>query len=247
MEYLNLGKYEISDGNIHHFLDPYVLRGDDIFQDLVRRKIVASVSGTHIGPLATPMGQGTPAMSRQSMTMLQRTQTTESSMPEALPSFEKQDGANVLTHTPEAPSFEPRSSNVNSPRSDSPVSHSRVGPEESVSGYSRPPTTGLKRNDSRSPVPSIHADFNVHHGALNLVSDWNIESTGSIVAVPIITSLLFIIIWPLVAAVGLHDAGQYSATTAFTIAIYIILLFGGMVGLSLFMDTRSEMVKEKTS
>lgn len=67
-------------------------------------------------------------------------------------------------------------------------------------------------------APSGHQ----HTQALNLVEKWNAGQASIIVLMPIVASLIFSIIWSVVAVAKFHADVQMSVQTGFTVGSYIV-------------------------
>jgi hypothetical protein len=89
-----------------------------------------------------------------------------------------------------------------------------------------------------SHAGSAFAAMGVHHGALDLISQWNSGSMARTAALPIIASLLFILVWPIVAVIALNADAQLSIGVAFIIAMFILIVTVIFIALAAFWDTR---------
>jgi hypothetical protein len=240
IEYLKLGRYESENSIIHHFLDPYSLQGDDLVQDLIHKKVIASVAGTTTPAVVTPLTLSRSALLSRPVTSQFQATTSPIGSPPATAlgvlGIEPKRTIGVGgVLTPFAKAEEEITSSEK---------HLNPGAASSTSDLSRP-NSALRIPDSPSHAGSAFEAFGVHHGALNLISKWETDSIGSIVAVPIFMSLLFTIVWPIVTVIVFNADAQYSVQTAFLIAIYILIACAILMVLVAFLDTREERLDEK--
>jgi len=79
--------------------------------------------------------------------------------------------------------------------------------------------------------------------ALNMATRWNTDAAGSIVALPVVLSLLFAIIWPVVAVKVYNADVNASVQTSFGIASYVVTSGALLIALVAFIDTQNEKIK----
>lgn len=82
--------------------------------------------------------------------------------------------------------------------------------------------------------------FGDHQMALNIVSTWSIGAGAVVVGIPLVTSILIAVIWPVVAVSVFQADVQTSVQTSFTIASYVITAGALLVALVAFLDTQND-------
>ena len=82
-----------------------------------------------------------------------------------------------------------------------------------------------------------------HKMALNMATRWNTDAAGSIVALPVVLSLLFAIIWPVIAVKVYKADVNASVQTSFGIASYVVTSGALLIALVAFLDAQNEKIK----
>jgi hypothetical protein len=250
VEKLNFGRYEPEISSLHHFLDPYTLRGNNRVQSLIQKKVIASASGTPTPP-QTPLSiveMSFPPQAIQSASSRPSTSSSTSSF--AIQNEKGEHLDSSATERPQTtspvynsgPSFPMRPPTV-------PLTDRSPGTDQTflnlnpLSIPSRPSTVPPLHKSTQSEVGSAIASISVHRGALNFVSKWNTDSTESIVVVPIIFSLLFAILWPAVAAGALHADAQTSVWTGLLLALYVVGIPALLIAMVAFLESKDQVLK----